>query len=108
VFDAAGLLQVGDLGLEQANAGLFQVDLPFDSGDLAAFAAGDGLGQVDAEDQHDQQAQRPNVDEAKTADPPIKQAHASSLQTGAVVRTAARSFAERERGLADTSVSDGP
>ena len=106
-LDAAGLLQVGDLGLQQADALLLDLDLALDGGDLGALAAGHGLGQVDAQDQHHQQAGPHQVDEPEAPDPAREEAHAASFQTGASVRTAARSFAERARGLALASASDG-
>src|SRR5204863_9349227 len=93
--------------LQKADAGLFRLDLPLDRRDLGAFSAGDGLGQVDAEDQRGQQAKRHQVDQPESPDPVIEPAHAAALQTGASVRTAALSFAERARGFAASSASDG-
>src|SRR5690606_33816208 len=107
-LQAAGLLQVRHLGLQQADAGLLGLDLALDPGDLGPLAPGHGLGEIDAEDQHDQQAYADQVDQPKAAHSLCEHVHAAALQAGASVRTAALSFAERARGLAATSAADGP
>jgi hypothetical protein len=109
LLDAARLLQIGDLGLQQADADLLVVDLLLDRGDLGPLAAGEGLGHVDAQHQHQQDAQADQLDDPEAPHAAVEdagQAHAA-LQTGAVVRTAARSFDERARGLTASSASPG-
>src|SRR6185437_1292389 len=101
-------LQGCGLGLQQPDAGLLGVDLALDGGDPGPFAAGHRLCQVDAQDQHREQAQGHEIDQPEAADPAIEPVHAAALHAAASVRTAALSFAERDRGFAASSASDGP
>ena len=66
------LLQMSDLGLQQANPNLFLADLHLDFGDLVALAAGEGLAQIDGQHDRHQQADPHQIDDPKAAEPPVE------------------------------------
>ncbi len=107
--DALRLLQVGDLRLQQTDTALFVGDAGFGLGDVGALSPGEGLGKVEADHQHQQQARAQDVDQpdAAHASPEDGCDHAAFLQAGADVRIAALSLADRARGLAAISAAEG-
>ena len=84
-----GALQVGDLSLEQDDPVTLLGDPPLYRGDLAPLAPGEGLGEVDAQDEGDQDEEEKDVDGPEAQEAAIQEGHAATVQTGAGVRSAA-------------------
>src|ERR1700722_5282274 len=111
VLQPLGVLEPRHLVLQQANGVALGDDLVFDIGDVVSLGAGGGLERVDRQGEGEEDDHRRQVHHPKAAHPAKEDAgdgHAAAAQAGAAVRTAARSLAERARGLAASSASPGP
>src|SRR5690606_9163389 len=116
-LQTGGLLQPRDFGAQQADPLAVFADVALDAADLGALAGGGRLGDIDREDKGQDAGHADDLDTAHAAHLPLEQAldggghgdHAAlpfiAPHAGAVVRTPARSLAERARGLAASSAS---
>src|SRR5215217_381478 len=107
-LQSLGLFEVRDLGFQHADALALLADIALDTADLGALLAGEGFGQIHPDREGQQGRGEQDVDGPKATGAVVEEAHhAAALQAGAAVRTPARSLAERARGLAAVSASEG-